>query len=204
MSSPTTSQTKKQRRSEKVCILDAGAQYGKVIDRRVRELSVECDLLPLSAKASELADYAAIIVSGGPQSVYAADAPSYDPAIFDLPVPLLGICYGLQLLNHTLGGTVERKARREDGAFDISVEGNCKLFEGLGATSTVLLTHGDSVDKVPPGFRVVARSGELIAGIENAEKRQYGVQFHPEVDLSVDGTKMLRNFLYGVCGLSGA
>ena len=105
-----------------------------MIDRRVRELSVECDLLTLSTPAHKLTEYAAIIVSGGPQSVYAADAPEYDPAIFELGVPLLGICYGLQLLNHALGGTVERKSRREDGAFSISLDGGCALFEGLKAT----------------------------------------------------------------------
>jgi GMP synthase (glutamine-hydrolysing) len=190
--------------SEKVAILDAGAQYGKVIDRRVRELSVECDLLPLSTPAEELRQYAALIVSGGPQSVYAADAPKYDAKIFDLGVPVLGICYGLQLMNHALGGTVERKSRREDGAFEISVEGECALFADIPASTQVLLTHGDSVDKVPDGFKVVARSGELVAAIECAARKLYGVQFHPEVDLSVEGTKMLRNFLYGVAGLAGS
>lgn len=189
---------------EKVAILDAGAQYGKVIDRRVRELSVECDLLPLSTPPSELGEYAAIIVSGGPQSVYAADAPAYDAGIFALGKPLLGICYGLQLLNHALGGTVEKKGKREDGAFTIALESDCALFDGLGTSTEVLLTHGDSVNTLPAGFRVVATSGELIAAIENADKKLYGVQFHPEVDLSVDGTAMLRNFLFGVCGLTGS
>ena len=190
--------------NERVAILDAGAQYGKVIDRRVRELSVECELLPLSTPAAELKEYAALIVSGGPQSVYDADAPKYDAGIFELGVPVLGICYGMQLMNHALGGTVERKSRREDGAFAISLVGASALFADLGDSTQVLLTHGDSVDKVPPGFSVVAKSGELVAGIEHAEKRLYGVQFHPEVDLSVDGTAMLKNFLYGVCQLSGS
>ena len=189
---------------EKIAILDAGAQYGKVIDRRVRELAVECDLLPLSTPAADLGEYAAIIVSGGPQSVYAADAPAYDAEIFELGVPLLGICYGLQLLNYTLGGTVEKKARREDGAFEINCDSTSALFDGIPASTEVLLTHGDSVDKLPEGFRVVATSGELVAAIENASKKLYGVQFHPEVDLSVEGSKMLRNFLYGVVGLTGS
>ena len=189
--------------SEKVVILDAGAQYGKVIDRRVRELAIECDLLSLDTPASKLSEYAAIIVSGGPQSVYAKDAPAYDPEIFNLGKPLLGICYGMQLLNSTLGGTVERKAKREDGCFPIALTPGCALFEGLGASTEVLLTHGDSVDKVPDGFRVIATSGEIVAGIDCAAKKLYGVQFHPEVDLSVDGMAMLKNFLYGVCGLHG-
>ena len=175
-----------------------------MIDRRVRELSVECDLLPLSTPAAELRDYAALIVSGGPQSVYAANAPKYDKEIFELGVPVLGICYGLQLLNHALGGTVERKEQREDGAFNVTLEGSCALFAGLPENTEVLLTHGDSVDRVPEGFRVVAKSGELVAAIENAERKLYGVQFHPEVDLSVDGSQMIRNFLFGVTGLTGA
>ena len=176
----------------------------QVIDRRVRELAVECDLLPLSTPAAELTEYAAIIVSGGPQSVYAADAPAYDPETFKLGIPLLGICYGLQLLNYSLGGTVEKKSRREDGAFKIGLDSSCALFEGLAETTEVLLTHGDSVSQVPDGFKVVATSGELVAAIEDPKRRLYGVQFHPEVDLSVDGTAMLKNFLFGVCKLSGS
>lgn len=192
--------------AEKVAILDAGAQYGKVIDRRVRELSVECDLLTLDTPASELSEYSAIIVSGGPQSVNDPNAPKYDPAIFALGKPLLGICYGLQLLNHALGGTVvsAKGGQREDGAFEIGLDQQSALFAGLGAKTEVLLTHGDSVDKLPKGFKVNATSGALTAGIEDSARKLYGVQFHPEVDLSVDGTAMLRNFLYGICGLSGS
>lgn len=118
----STSPKKRKVTSEKVAILDAGAQYGKVIDRRVRELAVECDLLPLDAKASELREYAGLILSGGPQSVYATNAPPYDPEIFNLGVPVLGICYGMQLINFAHGGTVERKAKREDGQFEVACE----------------------------------------------------------------------------------
>ena len=189
--------------SEKVAILDAGAQFGKVIDRRVRELRVECDLLPLHTPASNLSEYAALIISGGPQSVDDADAPAYDPAIFELGVPILGICYGMQLLNYAHGGTVEKKERREDGAFEIALEAGCALFAGLGASTEVLLTHGDSLGALASGFRVVGRSGDLIAAIECAERRLYGVQFHPEVDLTRDGVAMFRNFLIDVCGFSG-
>jgi len=188
---------------ERLCILDAGAQYGKVIDRRVRELAIQADLMPLSTPASDLGVYAALIISGGPQSVYDADAPKYDPEIFNLGVPVLGICYGMQLMNYALGGTVESKSKREDGQFDIALTEGCALFDGLGATSEVLLTHGDSVDKLPKDFRVIAKSGDIVAGIECAERHLYGVQFHPEVDLSVDGNAMLRNFLYKICGFSG-
>jgi GMP synthase (glutamine-hydrolysing) len=190
--------------SEVVAILDAGAQYAKVIDRRVRELCVECELLPLDIDPSKLAGYAAIIISGGPQSVYDADAPKYDPKLFSLGLPILGICYGMQLMNSVHGGTVERKEKREDGQFEIELVDGCALFKGLGKRTEVLLTHGDSINKVPDGFRVVATSGDITAAIESVERKMYGVQFHPEVDLSVEGGAMLSNFLLGVCGLSGS
>ncbi|EOD35699.1 glutamine amidotransferase [Emiliania huxleyi CCMP1516] len=141
--------------SERVAILDAGAQYGKVIDRRLRELKVECELLPLHTSAEDLRrdGYAALVVSGGGASVYADDAPKYDPKIFEMGLPILGV---------------------EEGS---------TLFEGLGSSTKVLLTHGDSVDKPADGFRIVGRSGQIVAAIECAERRLYGVQFHPEVDL---------------------
>jgi GMP synthase (glutamine-hydrolysing) len=145
-----------------------------------------------------------MIISGGPQSVYDADAPRYDPAIFSLGVPVLGICYGMQLLCCAHGGSVARKARREDGQFEVEVEADCALFEGVSSRTPVLLTHGDSLNELPAGGRVVARSGDIVAAIEFAERKHYGVQFHPEVDLSKEGTHMLRNFLYRVCGLSGS
>ena len=159
--------------TEKVAILDAGAQYGKVIDSRVRELAVECDLLTLDTKASTLeeAGYAAIIVSGGPQSVYNKDAPKYDPKIFELGLPIFGVCYGMQLLNYVHGGTVEKKAKREDGQFEVAIEEDCAIFAGLGSKTEVLLTHGDSVAQVPDGFRVVCTSGDIIARLECAPRR---------------------------------
>ena len=191
--------------TERVVILDAGAQYGKVIDRRVRELSVECDLLPLDTPPDQLTQYAAMIISGwATVGRYDADAPRYDPAIFSLGVPVLGICYGMQLLCCAHGGSVARKARREDGQFEVEVEADCALFEGVSSRTPVLLTHGDSLNELPAGGRVVARSGDIVAAIEFAERKHYGVQFHPEVDLSKEGTHMLRNFLYRVCGLSGS
>ena len=193
-----------QPKSEVVAILDAGAQYAKVIDRRVRELCVECELLPLDIDPSKLTGYAAIIISGGPQSVYDADAPKYDPKLFSLGLPILGICYGMQLMNNVHGGTVARKEKREDGQFEIDLADGCALFKGLGKRTQVLLTHGDSIDKVPDGFRVVATSGDITAAIESVERKMYGVQFHPEVDLSVEGGEMISNFLLGVCGLSGS
>lgn len=145
----------------------------------------------------------AIIISGGPSSVYSADAPKYDPAMLDLGIPIFGICYGMQLLNHHFGGTVIRKSQREDGQDTITVETDSLLFKGLEREQQVLLTHGDSIDKVADGFRVIAKSGQIVSGIENAERRLYGVQYHPEVELSTHGKEMIRNFLYECAGCTG-
>lgn len=187
--------------SSKVAILDLGAQYAKVIDRRVRELGVEPVIVANDTPATELAEYGAVIISGGPDSVYAPTAPTYDKALFETAVPIFGICYGLQLLNHANGGTVEKKSTREDGVFDIAVETDSALFAEMDASQEVLLTHGDTVDQIPEGFRIIARSGELIAGIEHTKKPWYGVQFHPEVDLTRDGMQIFKNFLFEIAGL---
>ena len=191
--------------AEKVAILDAGAQYGKVIDRRVRELAVRSEIIPLSTPVAEIEaqGFNAIIISGGPGSVSASDAPEYDQKLFDTKLPILGICYGMQMLNHHYGGTVVAKAQREDGQEKISVETSCPLFAKLDATQEVLLTHGDSVEKVPSALKTVATSGHIVAALAHTSKQQFGLQFHPEVDLSVNGAAMLSNFLFGVSKLKG-
>lgn len=190
--------------SEKLAILDAGAQYGKVIDRRVREQAVESVLLPMDTPKEQLMLYRAIIISGGPESVYGEHAPQYDPGLFELGIPILGICYGMQLMNYVNGGTVEKKSTREDGPFTIEIKTDSPLFKDLESEQMVLLTHGDTVDQVAPGFRVIAMSGELVAAIENIEKKLYGVQFHPEVDLTIHGRQVLANFLFDIAGFTGS
>lgn len=190
--------------SQKLAILDAGSQFAKIIDRKVRELNVESDLLPLDTHVSKLMGYKAVIISGGPESVYDKHAPQYDPALFSIGRPILGICYGMQLMAYAHQGKVEKKELREDGQFPIKLNLDSPLFEGLNSTETVLLTHGDSIQDPGVGFEVIAKSGEIVAAIENKQKQLYGVQFHPEVDLTVRGQDFLRNFLYKIANFDGS
>ncbi len=189
--------------TERVAILDCGAQYTKVIDRRVRELNVFSEILPLDTPAGQLQDFSAIILSGGPNSVFAADAPVFDPAILALGKPVLGICYGMQLIAHHMGGVVQPGDTKEFGETVIDVVPDAPLFAGLTSKQTVLMSHGDKVTTLPPGFSEIGRSEDIIAAIMHAELGIYGVQFHPEVELTENGTAMLSNFLTHVASLSG-
>uniref|UniRef100_F1KV09 GMP synthase (glutamine-hydrolyzing) n=1 Tax=Ascaris suum TaxID=6253 RepID=F1KV09_ASCSU len=193
---------------ERIAILDFGAQFGKVIDRRIREKNVMSEMLPLSTKASDLLAkgyFKAIVVSGGPSSVYSPSAPQFDEAIFTCGLPVLGICYGFQLMNKVFGGSVTKETLREDGQTEVEVDTSCRLFSGLSSKQRVLLTHGDSVVEgtVAEGFKVIARSGNLIAGIADEKRKLYGVQFHPEVDLTLRGRDMFESFLFKVVGCKG-
>jgi GMP synthase (glutamine-hydrolysing) len=189
---------------ELVAILDAGAQYGKVIDRRVRSLQVESIMLPMDTPASNLKKFSAIIISGGPESVYSKTAPQFDPNILKLGKPILGICYGMQVMVHLLGGKVEALDRREDGPCGININPKSPLFNGLKPKQQVLMSHGDSVTKLPPEFTATAHSGKITAGIEDQNRNLYGVQFHPEVDLTQNGQHILKNFLFNISHLKGS
>ena len=186
----------------RIAILDPGAQYGKLIDKTVRKLGVESQIVDLAASSEELADYDAYILAGGGSSVHDADAPKYNAEIFGLGKPILGICYGLQLIVKEFGGTVEKLDTREDGPIAITVERDTTFFEGTPKSQIVLMTHGDTVTKLPEGFELDATSGGLTAAISNASKNIYGVQFHPETDLTVHGSQLISNFLFKVAGLS--
>ncbi len=187
---------------EKVAILDCGGQYTKVIDRKVRELGVYTDIFPLGVALEEIKDHDAIILSGGPSSVWADSAPAYDAGIFDLGKPMLGICYGMQLINEHFGGRVKPSVKTEYGQIAISVDPSCPLFEGLSMREEVLMSHGDAVVSLAPGFVRVADTDGICAGIYSPEKRIVAVQFHPEVDPTVHGKKMLENFLRKICALT--
>lgn len=187
--------------AEMVAILDCGGQYTKVIDRKVRELGVYTDIYPIGVSADKLRPYRGIILSGGPSSVWAAGAPTYDENIFELGIPTLGICYGMQLICEHFGGRVKPQVKTEYGQTEITVDPSCPLFAGLDATQAVLMSHGDAVELPPEGFSVVARTGDVTAGVWSAPRKIAGVQFHPEVDPTVHGIAMLRNFLRGICAL---
>ena len=185
---------------EKLAILDCGGQYTKVIDRKVRELGVYTDILPMGTPASKLDSYGAIIFSGGPASVWEQGAPEYDSGIFDLHVPILGICYGMQMIVDHFGGKVEAGVKTEYGQTEISVDPSCPLFCGLEPIQKVLMSHGDAVSLLPEGFVEVARTGNVCAGVYSADRNIVAVQFHPEVDPTVNGVKMLENFVREMCG----
>lgn len=197
-------------KTDKVAILDCGAQYTKVIDRRVRELNIDTEIFPLEVDPAELiaAGVDALILSGGPGSVYDPTSPHCDPKLFELGLPVFGICYGMQLMNDHFGGVIEGTDTKEYGVTAIDIEKDSPLFEGLADQQIVLMSHGDSTVQLAPGFRVIGISKshgdhEVVAAIEDPQRKMVGVQFHPEVELTENGQEILKNFLYGVCGMTG-
>ena len=195
--------------SQTVLVLDFGGQYNQLIARRVRECSVYCEVRPYTTPVAEIKAMApiGIIFTGGPNSVYDPASPQADPEIFKLGIPILGICYGCQLIAHNLGGRVTAAtadSAREYGKTETYFRTDCKLFKGLPAESVTWMSHGDYMEKVPEGFELVAHS-DACPNVAICDERRgfYGVQFHPEVNHTAYGTAMLRNFLYEVCGATG-
>ena len=191
---------------EKIIVLDFGSQFNQLITRRIREFGVFSELLSHRTTAEEIRKIApkGIIFSGGPNSVYDKDAFSIDPEIYELGIPILGICYGMQLMTHNLGGKVEPAANREYGKAELEILGDTTLFQGTPAKQTVWMSHGDLVTEIAPGFKKVGTSNDCpIASIEDANRKFYGVQFHPEVRHSEYGNDLLRHFAFDVCGCTG-
>lgn len=187
---------------DRVLVVDFGAQYAQLIARRVREAHVFSEIVPRDIGAAEVAERApvGIILSGGPASVHEAGAYGIDQAIFDLGVPVLGICYGHQILAEGLGGTVNRNDVAEYGSTDLAVIGESVLFADLPAEQPVWMSHRDAVTEAPPGFAVTATTGDSpVAAMEDAKRRLFGVQFHPEVAHTPRGQEILKRFLFSVC-----
>ncbi|MBY9079821.1 glutamine-hydrolyzing GMP synthase [Paenibacillus sp. HN-1] len=192
--------------NEIIVVLDFGGQYNQLIARRIRDLGVYSELLPYNTPIERIKSLSpkGIVFSGGPMSVYAEDAPHVDPAIYDLGLPIFGICYGMQLMAHQLGGKVERASKREYGKADLTFEEGAKIVKGLEGAQTVWMSHGDHVSKLPEGFKLDAGTESApIAAMSHEGKKLYSVQFHPEVRHSVHGNEMISNFLYEVCGCDG-
>jgi len=186
-----------------IVVLDFGAQYSQLIARRIRELKIFSVVLPFNATLEEIRSYSpvGIILSGGPSSVYDHDAPHADKRVFDLGVPVLGICYGLQYMVHALGGKVRSASKREYGHAKVEIqESDSQLFLGLPHLLAVWMSHGDEAEELPAGFRLTAKTPNAVAAIENAERKMWAVQFHPEVHHTPLGTDILRNFAVNICG----
>ena len=190
---------------EKVLVLDFGGQYNQLIARRVREQNVYCELLPCDISIERIKAFApkGIIFTGGPNSVYDENSPHIDPEIFNLGVPVLGICYGAQLTAYTLGGKVEHAPSREYGKSDITYFGG-KIFKDVDKQNVCWMSHTDYISVPPAGFEVIAKTETCpVAAMADEKRKFYGVQFHPEVMHTRQGTQILRNFLYEVCGVAG-
>jgi len=192
--------------SELILILDFGSQYTQLIARRVRECGVYSEIFPFNLSPEKIRQLrpCGIILSGGPSSVYAPDSPHPSQEVFDLGIPILGICYGLQLMANHLGGAVDPSARREFGKAVVTIDENSDLFAGLDGGTSVWMSHGDALSKLPEGFERIAHTDNSpMCAIRNRDKRMYGVQFHPEVVHTPKGKQILENFIYRICGAKG-
>ncbi|MGH7608541.1 MAG: glutamine-hydrolyzing GMP synthase [Candidatus Dormibacteria bacterium] len=191
--------------TDTILVLDFGSQYSQLIARRIRELKVYCELVPGTVRASELErrQPRGLVLSGGPASVYDQGALRPDPGIYQLGIPILGICYGMQLLAHDLGGRVRPSQKREYGLASVVVDSPAGVFSGLPEQLSVWMSHGDVIEELPRGFRAVAHSSNSPVAAMAGPGGRIGIQFHPEVAHTPQGLEMLRNFLYGTCGCSG-
>jgi len=192
--------------TQTIVILDFGSQYTQLIARRIRELNVFSVVLPCTVPIAEVEAYKpiGIILSGGPSSVYDADAPNADPKLLDMNLPTLGICYGLHFIVHHLGGKVRTAPKREYGHAEVALEdSSTPLFAGLPAAIQVWMSHGDEALELPPGFRRTAVTSNALAAIANEERRIWAVQFHPEVHHTPLGPRLIRNFVFDICGAKG-
>ena len=193
-------------KNEAVLILDFGGQYSQLIARRVRDCNVFCEIKPYNISAEEIQTngYKGIIFSGGPNSVYAENAPKCDTNLFHLGIPVLGICYGAQLIAATLGGTVDNSEVKEYGNTEVTYHCDSVLFQDIDKTSIAWMSHTDYISALPAGFTATATTSHCpVAAMEHSEKKIFALQFHPEVEHSVAGNQILKNFLYHVCDCKG-
>ncbi|HWX41418.1 MAG TPA: glutamine-hydrolyzing GMP synthase [Blastocatellia bacterium] len=188
---------------ETVIVLDFGGQYTQLIARRVRELGVYCEIVPFNTPIDDIRrkNPRGIILSGGPASVYEPGAPHCDRAVIEMGVPVLGICYGLQLMAYFLGGEVQPSSQREYGFAEVDIRDRGGLLAGIASPARVWMSHGDNVSALPPGFAITAATDSAIGAGEDTTRNLYGVQFHPEVAHTPQGKEVLRNFLVNVCHL---
>ena len=191
---------------ELILVIDFGGQYNQLIARRVRECGVYCEIIPYTYTLEQIKakNPKGIIFTGGPNSVYAEETPKVDAGVFELGVPVLGICYGHQFMAHTLGGHVESAGIGEFGKTSVELQTDCSLFKGVEGRNICWMSHNDYVSEVPEGFQTYAMTSECpVAAMINDERKLYGVQFHPEVEHTPFGRKMLSNFLFDICGVKG-
>ncbi len=193
-------------KNELILILDFGGQYNQLIARRVRECNVYSEVVPYNISIEKIKEKnpKGIIFTGGPASVYGENAPKCDKEIFNLGIPILGICYGMQLMTNILGGIVAKANKREYGTTDVLIDNSSLLLQGFGKTNGFLMSHTDFVETLPEGFKNIGSTSSCPnAAIENETKKLYGIQFHPEVNNSVNGIKVIKNFLFNICNCSG-
>lgn len=191
---------------ELVVVIDFGGQYNQLVARRVRECNVYCEIYSYKTDLAKIKamNPKGIILTGGPNSCYEKDAPTCTKELFEMGIPVLGLCYGAQLMQFVLGGNVEKAPVREYGKIEVFVNTESKLFSGVSPTTICWMSHNDYISKIAPGFEIIAHTADCpVAAAQNTEKNLYAIQFHPEVLHTQEGTKMLSNFVLGICGCAG-